>query len=369
MSDPRINKLAKLLIHYSLELQPGQQLYLRTDPLAEELARAVYAEAIRAGGHVFVQNSLPGAQEVFYKLAAADQLDFVSPIRKLIVETIDANLVIGAEHNTRRLSGVDPERIARASKAAAPLDKLFMERAAREELRWCYTEYPTHAGAQEADMSLSEYQDFVFGAGMLDEADPVAAWVKEGQRQRQLITWLADKDEVVLKGPDIDLRLSIKGRTFKEADGKYNFPDGEIFTGPIEDSANGWVRFRYPAIFSGQEVTEIELWFEDGKVVTEKAGKGQELLTSLLDSDSGARYLGEWGIGTNYYIQRFTKNMLFDEKIGGTIHLAVGASYPETGGKNDSGLHWDMLCDMSEGEILVDGELFYRNGKPTIRKD
>lgn len=309
MSDPRIHKLAKLLIHYSVELQPGQQLYLRTDPLAEELALAVYAEAIQAGGHVFVQNSLPGAQEIFYKLAADDQLDFVSPIRKLIVETIDANLVIGAEYNTRQLSGVDPERIARDSKAAAPLDKLFMERAAREELRWCYTEYPTHASAQEADMSLPEYQDFVFGAGMLDEADPV------------------------------------------------------------EDSANGWVRFRYPAIFSGREVSEIELWFEDGKIVRERAIKGQELLTSLLDSDSGARYLGEWGIGTNYYIRRFTKNMLFDEKIGGTIHLAVGASYPETGGKNDSGLHWDMLCDMTAGEILVDGELFYKNGKPAVGKD
>ena len=160
--------------------------------------------------------------------------------------------------------------------------------------------------------------------------------------------------------------MSIKGRSFKEADGKYNFPDGEIFTGPVEDSVNGWIRFRYPAIYGGQEVTDIELWFENGKVVREKASKGQELLTSLLDTDNGARYLGEWGIGTNYGIQRFTKNMLFDEKIGGTIHLAVGASYPETGGKNESGLHWDMLCDMADSEVHVDGELFYKNGKTVV---
>jgi aminopeptidase len=220
--------------------------------------------------------------------------------------------------------------------------------------------------AQEADMSLSEYAEFVYGAGLLNDPDPVALWRKEGERQMKLIKWLDGKDKAVLKGENVDLTMSIKGRVFKESDGKYNFPDGEIFTGPVEDSVNGWIRFRYPAIYSGQEVTDIELWFENGKVVKEKASKGQELLTSLLNTDSGARYLGEWGIGTNYGIQRFTKNMLFDEKMGGTIHLAVGASYPETGGKNESGLHWDMLCDMAQSEIKVDGELFYKDGKPVV---
>jgi aminopeptidase len=218
--------------------------------------------------------------------------------------------------------------------------------------------------AQEADMNLSDYQEFVYGAGLLNEPDPVALWRAEGERQMKLIRWLAGKNQVTLKGANIDLRLSIAGRAFKEADGKYNFPDGEIFTGPVEDSVNGWVRFRYPAIYNGQEVTDIELWFENGQVVKEQASKGQELLTSLLNTDPGARYLGEWGIGTNYGIQRFTKNMLFDEKIGGTIHFAVGASYPETGGQNESGLHWDMLCDMAASEIVVDGEVFYKDGKP-----
>jgi aminopeptidase len=220
--------------------------------------------------------------------------------------------------------------------------------------------------AQEADMSLSDYEDFVYGAGLLNDPDPVARWREEGQRQQKLIKWLAGKDTVTLKGANVDLKMSIKERTFKEADGKYNFPDGEIFTGPVEDSVNGWIRFGYPAIYGGQEVTDIELWFENGKVVKEKANKGQELLTSLLNTDGGARYLGEWGIGTNYGINRFTKNMLFDEKLGGTIHLAVGASYPETGGKNDSGVHWDMLCDMAESEIMVNDELFYKNGNPVI---
>lgn len=366
MPDPRVTKLAQVLVHYSLELKPGHQFVLRASPLAEALALAVYAEAVKAGAHVFPQIALPGAEEAFYRGASDAQLDYISPIRQLITESFDASLYIEAEHNTRELSGVDPTRMARARKAGAALSKRFMERAARKELRWCVTVYPTHAMAQEADMSLADYQEFVYGAGLLNASDPVAEWRKEGQRQQELIAWLRGKDRVTLKGANIDLRLSIKDRVFVEADGKYNFPDGEIFTGPVEASAAGWVRFRYPAIYGGQEVTDIELWFDGGRVVKETAGKGQELLTSLLNTDPGARYLGEWGIGTNYGIRRFTKNMLFDEKIGGTVHLAVGASYPETGGTNDSGVHWDLLCDMAQSEIAVDGEVFYRDGKPVV---
>ncbi len=366
MTDPRIQKLAQVLVHYSLDIKPGQQFSLRTNPLADELTLAVYAEAIQAGAHIFVQNQVPGVEEIFFKHASDAQLDFISPIRKMVTESFDAVLSIGAEFNTRSLSGANPERLARSRKAGAALSKLYMQRAARNELRWCYTEFPTQASAQEADMSLSDYTEFVFGAGLLDLPDPVAAWKEEGVHQQRLIDWLKGRDQVVLNGSNVDLQLSIKDRVFVPADGKYNFPDGEIFTGPVESSANGWIRFRYPGIYDGREVTDIELWFEAGKVVREKASKGQDLLTALLNTDSGSRYLGEWGIGTNYGIQRFTKNMLFDEKIGGTIHLAVGAGYPETGSINNSGLHWDMLCDMAESEILVDGELFYKDGKPAV---
>ncbi len=366
MSDPRVTKLAEVLIHYSLELKPGQQMILRTNPLADELNLAVYAEAVKAGAHVFVANAIPGAQEAFYKFASADQLDYVSPLTRMVYETFDAMLVIGAEFNTRELSGIDPQRISRSRKATAPLSKTMMERSAKGELNWVLTEYPTHASAQEADLSLADYTEFVYGAGMLNEADPVAFWKAEGAKQRKLIAWLAGRERAVLKGENVDLTMSIKERVFIECSGRVNFPDGEIFTGPVEDSVNGWIRFKYPAIYSGQEVTDIELWFENGKVVKEKASKNQNLLTALLETDPGARYLGEWGIGTNYGIQKFTKNMLFDEKIGGTIHLAVGASYPESGGKNESGVHWDMLCDMADAEIILDGELFYKNGKPVV---
>ncbi len=366
MPDPRVTRLADVLVRYSLNLRPGQKMQLTTDALGEELALAVYAEAIRAGAHVFVQNRLPGAEEAFYKYASEAQLDYVSPIRRLVTETFDATLFIIADQNTRALSGIDPARLTRVRKAGAPLSKLFDERSARGELRWCLTLFPTHALAQEADMSLSDYQDFVYSAGLLDDPDPVAAWRREGERQRHWVDWLKGKEQVTLKGANIDLRLSVKERKFIVCDGQVNFPDGEIFTGPVEDSVNGWVRFRYPAIEVGQEVTDIELWFENGRVVKETASKNQALLTSMLNLDAGARYLGEFGIGVNYGIQRFTKNMLFDEKMGGTIHLAVGASYAESGGRNESGLHWDMLCDMAESEITVDGEVFYRNGRPIV---
>jgi aminopeptidase len=364
--DARVLKMADVLVSYSLDLKPGQQVVINTTPLAEELTLAVYERAIKAGAHPLVRNAVPGSDEAFYRYASDAQLDYVSPVDRMIMETFDARLTIGASANTRALSGVDPQRIARARRAAAPLQKVFMQRSASGALRWCSSVYPTNAGAQEADMSLTDYQDFVYGACMLDEADPVAAWQREGESQRRLQAWLAGKDQVVMKGANLDLRMSIKGRRFKESDGKRNFPSGEIFTGPVEDSVNGWVRFRYPGIQAGREVTDIELWLENGKVVREKASKEQELLTSLLNSDAGARYVGEWGIGTNYRIQRFSRNMLFDEKIGGTIHLALGSGYPDTGSRNESAIHWDMLCDMGDSEITVDGELFYKNGKVVV---
>ena len=331
MPDPRLEKLAQILIHYSLAIKPGDQLEIRTTPLAQDLALLAYKEAIRAGGHVMTSISLQDGEEGFFKFANEEQLDFVSPVRKLITESFDAMLVIGADYNTRSLTAIDPQRLSRSRKARTEITKTFLERAANLDLRWVYTEYPTYASAQEAAMSLSDYQEFVFEAGLLNEPDPVSLWKEEGEKQQQLIDWLSGKDLVKIQGENVDLTFSIKGRKFKEADGKNNFPDGEIFTGTVEDTANGWIRFSYPAIFEGQEVIDVELWFEDGKVIKEAATKGLVLLTSSLDTDSGARYLGEWGIGTNYGISRFTKNMLFDEKMGGTIHLALGSGYPETG--------------------------------------
>ncbi|MBK9049642.1 MAG: aminopeptidase [Chloroflexi bacterium] len=366
MADPRVTKLAQVLVHYSLALQPGEKFVIVTGPAAEPLNLAVYKEAILAGAHVIVQQPIPGSNEIFFKYASDEQLEYVSPFQEFVMDNMDAYLSIGATVNTRSLSGVDPKRQSRASKASAPLFAKVMQRFADGSLKWCGTRFPTHASAQEADMSLSEYEDFVYSAGLLHLDDPVAAWKAVGEQQQKLVDWLTGRDKAVLKGENIDLTLSIKGRNFVKACGRENFPDGEIFTSPVETSVNGWVRFGYPAIYGGREVTNIELWFEDGKIVKETASKGEELLTALLNTDDGSRILGEWGIGTNYGINRFTKDMLFDEKMGGTIHLAVGAGFPECGSQNKSGVHWDMLCDMADSEITVDGDLFYRNGHPVV---
>lgn len=366
MADPRIKKLAQVMVHYSLAIKRGEKVYLQTTPAGHEFNLAFYEEAIKSGAHVSILMHMPGQDEIFLKYASNRQLDFVSPLRELVHTTYDARMVLEAETNTRELAGVDPKRIARYRKANAPLFQKMVKRIEKKELKWCVTVYPTNAMAQEANMSLADYSEFVYEAGMLNAKDPVALWKAERAKQQKLVNWLKGKKQVVLKGEDIDLSFSIRGRKFIPCAGDQNFPDGEIFTSPVENSVNGWVRFKYPAIFDGQEIEDIELWFENGKVVQEKAGRNQELLTAQLNTDKGARFLGEWGIGTNYNIKKFTKNMLFDEKLGGTIHLALGLGFEEAGGHNTSGLHWDMLCDMVKSEIVIDGKLFYKNGKPVV---
>jgi aminopeptidase len=366
MPDPRISKLAKVIINYSLRIKPGDQFLIQTSPIAQELTQEIFKEAVLAGAHITTQISTPGLTEIFLKNAGDEQLEHVSPVYKLVIETYQAMAYIDAPTNTRGLTGVDPAKMAQVNKANQELAVIQMERAAKKELNWNYTVYPTNAQAQEADMSLSEYQDFVYNAGLLDLDDPVAEWTKIEKQQDEYIKWLEGHDKVVIKGSNVDLTMSVKDRPFINACGHENFPDGEIFTSPIEDSTNGWIRFRYPAIYGGREVEDVELWFEDGKIVKEKASKAQDFLTITLNTDDGARYLGELGIGTNYGITKFTKHMLFDEKIGGTIHLATGFGFPECNSQNKSAIHWDMLCDMEDGEITFDGDTFYKNGKIAV---
>jgi aminopeptidase len=364
--DPRVKKLAQVLINYSLRLQPGNELAVITNSLADELNTAVYQEALLAGGHVFFQYQNPGMASIFYKYSSDHQLEHVSEIDRIIREKFPAILHIEAEANTRELTGVDPARISRRRSAGRELFQTMLNRMGSGDLKWCYTVYPTAANAQEADMSLQDYQDFVYKAGMLEESDPVACWNEEESRQNKIIEYLKGKQKLVIRGQDIDLTLSIQDRSFLGASGRENFPDGEIYTSPVETSAHGWVRFAFPAIYSSREVSDVEFWFEKGKVVREKATKGEDFLVQTLNTDPGARYLGELGIGTNYAIPRFTKNILFDEKLGGTIHLAVGLGFNQAGGKNESAVHWDLLCDMRESEITADGETIYRDGRFTL---
>ncbi len=366
--DPRVEKVADILVNYSVAVQPGDLVQIRVfDTSATPLALAVYRHVLQAGGNAFFRMSPTGAEEIYYKVASDEQLDYLNPLAMWSIENIDVDIALLADANTKALSNVDPARIARLRRTNTPISKRFMERQATGELRWTLTQYPTQASAQDAEMSLSEYEDFVYGAAMVHLDDPVAYWKQMADEQQRLVDWLKGKDRVEVRGEHIDLTLSIKDRTFINADGKKNFPDGEIFTGPVEDSVNGWVRFTYPAIYNSREVDGVELRFEAGRVVEAHAEKGEDFLLSVLDTDEGARTLGEFAIGTNSGIQQFTRNILFDEKMGGTVHMAVGSGYPDTGSKNESAVHWDMICDMrSGGEILADGELFYKDGEFTI---
>lgn len=364
LRDPRIQRLAETLIHYSLKIKEGDLVLIQGSDLAAPLIREAYRESLRAGAHPDVMISIPGLREIYMNEASEKQLGHISPIGRLVNERYDAVLSIGGGYNTRSMGNVDPKRQAARSKATAEINKLFMERAAKGELRWCLTQYPTHSDAQEAGISLEDYAEFVFRACRVTEDDPVAAWQRVREEQERLIAAISAVDTLRIVGEGTDLTLRVGGRKWISADGEHNFPDGEIFTGPMEDSAQGHIRFSFPAIYAGKEVEDIRLTFENGRVVEARAARGEELLKSLLAVDEGASRLGEIGIGTNFGIDRFTRNMLFDEKMGGTIHLAVGAGYPETGSSNISGIHWDMLCDLRKGgEIYGDGKLIYREGK------
>jgi aminopeptidase len=282
---------------------------------------------------------------------------------KLVQETFECRIGIRGANNTRAMSAVDPQKQRQRQMAFRELMEISMRRSAAGEHRWVGTLFPTDAYAQEAHMSLGDLEDFVYAACHVDKDDPVAEWLNVSGEQQRLVDWLVGKEQVKVKGPSVDLTLSIAGRNFINSNGKRNMPSGEIFTGPVEESASGWVRFSYPAIVAGREISGVELRFEDGKVVEASAEKNQEFLLAALDSDEGARYLGEFAVGTNYGIDRFTKKILYDEKIGGTIHMALGSGYPETGSKNKSSIHWDMICEMRDGgQIWVDDELMYENG-------
>ncbi|NMB88327.1 MAG: aminopeptidase [Chloroflexi bacterium] len=365
MTDQRLQKMAHVLVDYSVDIQPGEKVMIESTTAAEALVREVYRRVLERGGHPHLLLSLPDQDEVFYAAAQAEQLDLPPIFHRQAAEQFDARIRIYAETNTRALSHVDPAQQARRQKALAVVQNTAMQRAAEGTFKWISTQCPTQAYAIEAEMGWHEYQDFLFRANHCDEStpDPVAYWQHIREEQERFIHKFAGRQKVTLKGPNVDLSLSITGRTFLNSCGIHNLPDGEIYTGPVEDSVQGWVRFTYPAVYNGRMVEGVELYFENGRVVKATAQKYAAFLQQMLDTDAGARYLGEFAIGTNFEIDRFTRNILFDEKIGGSFHMALGASYPETGGRNTSAIHWDMICDMrQDAEIRVDGELVYQNG-------
>lgn len=377
MRDPRLDKLARVLVEYSTGIKPGQLVRLTGDPVALPLLEAIYEAALKVGAHPYVKCAPASLQDLFYAHASEEQLKYVSPLAVEEIGRIDVSIGLWAETNTKSLTRVDPKRSSMASAARMPIMDVFMERAAKGDLKWCGTLFPTAASAQDAEMSLTQYEDFVFSAGHLDAEDPVAVWREIERRQKLVADYLNDgRKEVRFQTPGgTDLTVNVEGMHWINCCGHENFPDGEVFTGPnlkaADGGANGVVKYSFPAVHAGREVHDIELTFEKGRVVDAKASRNQDFLLAMLDQDEGARFMGEIAIGTNYSITEYSKNTLFDEKIGGTFHAAVGAGYPETGNQNKSGLHWDMVCDLRPndqagsggGTVTVDGEVISRDGR------
>lgn len=375
MAAERVVKLAGTLVNYCVEVKENDLVGIIAQPPATPLVQEILREVLRRGGHPYLlpyKVPLPtlgyeGLDQIFYEEANEDQLKYQDRFWKNLNEEFDVRIFIQSEYNTQAMKDIDPNRISTRRQAYKAINDTYFKRMASGDLRRVSTLYPTQAYADDAGMALADFEDYVYGATFSDSDDPVAEWKRMKEDQQVLVDWLKGRKGVQITGPHIDLALSIEGRTFINSDGKQNMPSGEIFTGPVEDSVNGWVRFTHPCILSGKEVDGVELHFEQGKVVKASAKKNEGFLMSMLDIDEGARYLGEFAIGTNKMINRFIKKILYDEKIGGTIHMALGQGYPTTGSVNSSAIHWDMICDMRDGgKIVVDGELFYDSGEFVI---
>lgn len=349
---------ARLLAGYCLEVQPGQQVVLRSTTLAAPLLLELQREILSREAWPLLRVELPGQTAAFYRHARDIHLDGYAGLAYEEARKADASLAIQAPENTRALAGLDPERLRRAALGRRPVREQSLKK------RWCLTVWPTEALAQEAGMALADFEGVVERALFLDRPDPAAAWGGLRRFQDELIERLSGAREIRIESDRTDLTLSVKGRTWVNSDGRRNMPSGEVFTGPHETSANGTIFFDVPSSPAGVHVSGVFLRFEDGVVVEAHAEQGDEHLQRALSTDDGARRLGELGIGTNLGITRPVGTILFDEKVKGTVHLALGRSYPETGGKNESALHWDLICDLRKGgRILADGEPIQVNGE------
>jgi len=357
-----MKKYADLLLHYCLQVKEGQRLFVSSTTLAQPLLLEIHRAAVRANVSVEYDLGFGGKSKAFWEEAQGSILDMEPSFQTYAMEHFDAYLAVRAPFDLYEDVKATPEQKKRRAKAGERANQFYFSRTADKSLVRSLCQFPTPASAEAANMTLKEYADFVFNACRLDEDDPVAAWLQVRENQQGVVDFLNTTDQIRYKNEKTDIRFSVKGRTWINSDGRANMPSGEVFTGPIEDSVHGIVHFDFPSVYSGHDVQGITLEVKDGKVEKWEAEIGQKILDQVFAIE-GSRYFGEVAIGTNYRIQRSTRNILFDEKIGGSIHMAVGQSYLQTGGKNQSTVHWDMISNMKNGgEIWADGELIYKNG-------
>ncbi len=362
------DKYAEVLVDYSTNVQKGDTVQIRaTSAEAKDLVKAIYKRVLERGGHPIVRTSIIDLSDTFIKYASDEQLDYVDSITKMEYETIDKFISIGAPLNTKNMARADLGKLSRRGKATKQLSEILMNRAAKGEASWVVADFPTNALAQEAKMSLDEYTDFLFNSCYLNLEDPVKKLRELDEKQTKWANYLNNVKKIHITGEKTDITFGVEGRKWVSCSGLNNYPDGEVFTSPVENDVNGEIYFDFPQNYRGNEALGVHLWIEKGQIVKAEADKGEDFLHAMLNMDEGSKGIGEIAIGTNDEIQEVTGNILFDEKIGGSIHMAVGASYPETGGKNVSGLHWDLIKNMKHGgKIYADDILIYENGKMLI---
>ena len=350
--DLRTQKLAKLLVDYSVFVKPGEKVVISGGSEAEEFIKAIYKEVILKGAHPILRVNLPGLSPFFYKYANKEQIERFPKEFDFIVKNAQKYIGIITETNTKELTNIDPKKIVARRKIVNPISDYIVN--AKDKIRRCTVGFPCQALAQEAEMDLVEYENFVYSACLQD-------WKILGRKMDKIKSKFKKNSKVHLIGENVDLTFKVHGDKAIADKGEENMPGGEVFMAPLRESVNGWIKFEYPAIREGKEVTGIFLKFENGKVIEASATKNEEFLKTMLNTDENSSYVGEFGIGCNPKITKFTKELLFDEKIGGTIHLALGMAYKENGGGNDSALHWDIVKDMKKAKIIVDGKTIQEN--------
>lgn len=358
-----IAKYAKLLVDYCLEIKHGDRLFIQTTTLAEPLVREVFRLAMRKGAHVITDLEWREQNRIYYQEGDTEQLHWLSPNQRTIFSEFEAYLYIRAPFNLREGQNIDSDKRNQRSDATKDINEEYSRRTANRSLKRCLCQYPTQASAQEAGMSLEEYEHFVYSACKLFDEDPKASWLAVRANQQHIVNFLNQVNQITFRKEGTDITCKVKNRIWMNSDGQTNMPSGEVYTAPHENQVNGKVYFDYPSIYQGHPVQGISLTVEAGEIVAWEAKTGQKLLDEVF-ANEGARRFGEVAIGTNYDIQQATGNILFDEKIGGSFHMAVGQAYYQTGGKNTSPIHWDMISDLKkDGEIWADGELIYKKGK------
>lgn len=352
-----LHKFADLIVNYCLEVQPKQTIQINADVAAIHFVEELYKEILLSGGYPILELMNTNFTEIFYKNASEDQLGYISPISLFKAKNIDSIIEIRSQPNTKAFANLDMTKQRIRRNALLPLNEEI------DKKRWVLTLFPTEGYAQEAEMSMIEFNAFISSALFLDTKNPKEAWINLSKQQERYIGMINKFNEIHIRGENIDLIFSVEGRKWINSDGKRNMPSGEIYTSPIEDSFNGYFTSTIPNNKYGKEINNVRLEFSNGKIIKIKTDKNKDFLDGLLSTDDGAKIIGEFGIGLNYGIKQKVNNILFDEKIGGTIHLALGKAYEIAGGKNKSNIHLDLVADLRKfGEITYDNNLLYKNG-------